>query len=106
MRKYWRYLPGVFFLIVAGLLMAQSEKTSALVKERVQEKMRKYKINHEKNCLRRVLEEASRRADSLMMEYARAKLDTAGIPHLPERPAPPAILQPKDTTALQPLFRE
>lgn len=90
----------------ACLMLSQTTKVSAPVKERVQDKLRRYKANHAKKCYERALTEAARLADSLMLEYARTKLDTAAIPPLPEKPQKPKVLPPKDSQALQPLFRE
>ncbi len=104
MKKY--LLPLVFLMSVFGLLLAQEVKLSSAVKKRLDEKLRRYRANHEKQCRERALKEASRLADSLMLEYANTLADTANIPPLPEKPERPPIKPLKDTLGPEPLFRE
>ncbi len=99
-----KYLFPLVLLFALPFLLAQKIKVSSLVQQRVREKITRYTHNHERQCREEALKKASRLADSLMLEYARSKLDTASLPALPPKPAKPNLLKPKDTTELKPLF--
>ncbi len=100
-----KYLLLSILLLALGFLLAQeTTKISNLVQQRLKEKIKRYTLNHERKCRENALREATRLADSLMLEYARTKLDTAALPPLPSKPSKPDLLKPRDTSQLQPLF--
>ena len=100
-------------LTCSGLLMSFQEKPTKaaiiqkLMEEAVETRVKKYRTTREKRCTEKILEEAAKQADSIII--ARAKglkvlQDTMDRPLAPGRPDRPDLLTPIDSSFPTPLL--
>ena len=102
-----------FLLLCIGLIsQACGEETGSqdqrmvYIEEKVEERMADYKQILEERCQERVLEEASRRADSILLVRARLERDTVGKPPKPYKPEKPTVKTLIDSIPVAPLFKD
>lgn len=76
------------------------------VELQVEEQLATYRKIMMQQCRDKVLEEAGRIADSILITEARLKRDSMGKPPKPLKPEKPEIKLLKDSLSLDPLFRD
>lgn len=99
-------------LLVAGCLLlavfAFQKKSvitrEELIEQTVQERLVEYEAILVKQCLEKAFVKAEALVDSLLIEEARASVDTTGRPGKPLKPEAPQRQLPKDSAAVKPLF--
>ena len=97
----------VVLTIIAACEKAPPPPTrEELIQERVAERIASYTKITLQRCRETVMAEASRRADSILIELARLQIDSMGIPPIPEKPVRPELLKPGDSLPVAPLFRD
>ena len=72
----------------------------------VAEKLAKWRGRREAACRERALAEARVAADSMILDYARARALQLERPSRPLRPETPPLRRPSDTLTLQPFLRD
>ena len=82
------------------------KQVQELIDQRLEDRMLNYTTTLNRKCTERVLEEAARIADSILIVEARLSKDTIDKPLRPDRPEAPEIKIGTDTAALKPLFDE
>jgi len=97
--------------LLALLLLAACESatyvdTDKVIAEKVQEQLDEYRKVNDQRCRDRVLTEAGRIADSMIMVRARLMKDTIQRPLRPTRPEKPTVLTLEDSLALKPLIKK
>lgn len=78
----------------------------AFLKQQVEERLITYKRILDQQCIDKVLEEAGKIADSILIAEARMKRDSMNKPPKPSKPDRPELKQLKDSLKLDPLFRD
>ena len=78
----------------------------SFVEQQVEQQLATYKKIFMQQCRDKVLTEAGRLADSILINEARLKRDSMGKPPKPLKPEKPEIKQLKDSISLDPLFRD
>ncbi len=113
MRKRKAHL---FYTLIVGSLLAlflsgcltreeySQEDIQALIDEEVAKKIEQFTSTKLERCREELIAEASRIADSILIDEAYFERDTLLRPMKPEKPQKPEIKILKDTTALRPLF--
>ena len=81
-------------------------QVDALIEQRVEERRTAFKKTLLSNCDERILQEATRIVDSILIAEARLKKDTIDRPDRPDRPQLPEVKKLKDTLPVAPLFPE
>lgn len=76
----------------------------AVIEEKVQERLDKFKRILFDKCKKEVLEKAELQADSIIFERAKALRDSIDKPFRPMRPNEPEKLELQDSLELAPLF--
>lgn len=105
MNLKYHYLPLLFILLVMATACAPDDVDStALVLELSRERITVLRQNLERDCQENVLEEAVRRADSLLIDRARRMRRIEGRPPRPTRPGAPPLKELSEPLPLRPLF--
>lgn len=76
----------------------------ALMESTLQEKLDAYRQRMEEDCQKRILKEAARVADSIIVEEARLYRDTVQRPPIPPRPERPETKKLPDSLPVGPLI--
>ena len=82
------------------------EQVKRLIDERVESRLDKYTETMRNRCEERILTEATRIVDSILIERARMAKDTILKPVRVDRPDLPELKTLSDTTPVAPLFPE
>ncbi len=96
----------VLLLLLAACESATYVDTDKVIAEKVQEQLDEYRKVNDQRCRGRVLTEAGRIADSMIMVRARLMKDTIQRPLRPTRPEKPTVLTLEDSLALKPLIKK
>lgn len=91
-------------LLLSGCESATYVDTDKVIAENVQEQLDEYRKVNDQRCRDRVLTEAGRIADSVIMVRARMMKDTIQRPLRPTRPEKPTVLTLEDSLALKPFL--
>ncbi|HFB99168.1 MAG TPA: hypothetical protein ENJ53_00045 [Phaeodactylibacter sp.] len=108
--KFKRYF--IFILTASILLTACQQKIKEdpqLRKERLEkaiaQKLNVRRIEHFQQCKKDAIAIAEKKVDSILLAEAKwIHIDTITKPAKPIKPTLPAIVPPKDSTAVKPLF--
>lgn len=104
-RKYKLGLPVIYIsLLFAACLAGCAQGQDNLIRQLVEEKVRAFRERELAACRQRLLEDAERLADSLLLEEARADVLDSLNRTRPLRPPPPAPLDPIDSATVHPIF--
>lgn len=95
---------GLWSLIACESQDDLQVEVEMLIEQRVQNRKDSYTSTMSGNCERKVLEEANRIVDSIVIAEARLKKDTIPKPPRPDRPPMPEPRELKDTMPVEPLF--
>lgn len=98
---------AIILVIIFAACESEGEKQQfeqMLIEKDVEERLVQYKRILEENCEAKVLEEATRIADSIIIEQARMLKDTLLKPIKPERPGVPEIKTLEDTLKVKPFL--
>ena len=95
---------SLFFLFACDSEAEEKRMEKLLIEQNVKERLTEYKRIHDQNCRTKVLEEATRIADSLIILEARFSKDTLLKPFKPERPKKPALKTLPDTVKITPFL--
>ena len=76
----------------------------ARIEAAVAEKLANWRERREAACRSRALVEAVAAADSMILDYARARALTLERPGRPDRPEAPPLRRPSDTLTLEPFL--
>ena len=90
----------------AGLSDPEQLEGEARVEAAVAEKLAGWRGRRENACYRRALDEAEVRADSMILDYARAEALQLERPARPPRPVAPPLRRPSDTLTLEPFLAD
>jgi hypothetical protein len=102
----------IAFIISAGMLMSFQETDHAtiiqnLITEEINRRVEEYRITRIKKCKEKILEAADLRADSIIIARSRElKIlqDSISRPFAPDRPTPPKLLEPLDSSLPAPIL--
>ncbi|MEM1216347.1 MAG: hypothetical protein AAGJ82_11715 [Bacteroidota bacterium] len=98
---------GVLLLLLSTACESSTHiDVDAVIMEKVEERLAKFKAVRQERCQARVWEEAGRIADSIILLEARRSKDTLDRPLRPTRPEKPALKTLEDSLELAPLFRD
>lgn len=81
------------------------QAVQAEIEKKITERVYSFRQTRMQRCYEQALEEASRLADSILIEEARLKRDTIGKPQIPPKPGKPEIKSILDSIPLAPLLR-
>ena len=88
------------------MAQAAPKTKKQLMEEALQDKLNKFNVVQMQKCNKRVLNRAQVIVDSLLLKEAQEKtIDTFDRPSKPSKPKRPALKVPKDTTRVEPLFK-
>lgn len=99
---------SVFVLLFASVFLFSAKELPTkgqMIRERVEERLEKFRDKRLEICTNKVMDRAGEIADSTLI--ARAKLQVQEViekPDIPYRPDRPEIKLPKDTTPILPIF--
>ncbi len=91
-------------LVMATACTPDDVDSEALVFEKYRIRVADLSRNLERDCQKYVLEEAIRRADSLLIDRARRMRRIEGRPPRPRRPGAPPVKELSEPLPLRPLF--
>ena len=89
-----------------GLPDPEQLEGEARIEAAVAEKLAGWRGRREDACYRRALDEAEVRADSMILDYARAQALQLERPARPPRPVAPPLRRPSDTLTLEPFLAD
>jgi hypothetical protein len=94
--------------LLAGCDDAEEQKAieEMVIQRELDRRIANYKTVLFENCQERAIEEATRIADSIMIEEARLLKDTMGKPAKPPRPERPELRKLEDSTPVRPFLRD
>lgn len=97
------------FLIAAGLSACikkrdRQAEIDALIQQTIKERLANYRKVRLEQCREKILAEATRQADSIMILEALLSTDSINRPPKPTRPERPEIKLLDDTTPVRPLL--
>ncbi len=75
-----------------------------MIQQEVKDRLASYREARIRQCQEEILEEATRRSDSIMILEALLAKDTLSRPPRPDRPVKPEIRSLDDTTPIRPLL--
>jgi hypothetical protein len=93
----------IFLPSIIGILGCGQDKAS-LIRQIADEKVQTFRQSETAICRQRLLEDAERTVDSILLEEARAEILDSLNRARPLRPAPPAPLDPIDSAEVRPIF--
>ncbi|MEL6923247.1 MAG: hypothetical protein AAFO94_04300 [Bacteroidota bacterium] len=104
------FVLSVSTLLVTSFQMDDAEKASLekdpQVLAALDERLGEYRRIRNQNCQKEVLKKANEIVDSILLEISRRnKLDSLIRPMRPNKPGRPNIVAPKDTGAIEPLWK-
>ena len=102
--KYHPFTLLLIALVMATACTPDDIDSTALVMERARERIADLTRNLERDCRKDVMEEAIRRADSLLIDRARRMRRIEGRPPRPNRPGAPPVKELSEPLPLRPLF--
>ena len=77
------------------------------MQNKLQEKIDRYKANQLKMCRRKILKEANKQVDSMLIAQAKMQtIDTIAKPPLPIKPIKPVIKQATDVGDIKPVLEQ
>lgn len=92
------------FIVMATACTPDDVDSTALVLKNARERVADLTRNLQRDCQEDVMEEAIRRADSLIIDRARRMRRIEGRPPRPNRPGAPAVKELSEPLPLRPLF--
>lgn len=99
-----------FILLLAAGCSGEKDRDQAAVEraiaDEVERRLVEYKRIRLEDCQKAVMQEASRRADSILIARARLEKDTFMKPPKPLKPEKPTLKQLDDTLELKPILRD
>ncbi|MCP9234408.1 hypothetical protein [Lewinella sp. JB7] len=98
-----RYAPLLLLLLLLGC-RGEEVDPRVLVEQRAAEQVAAIRANLLRDCQRNVMDAASARADSLLLDRARRMRRIAGRPPRPGRPGAPPVKELSAPLPLRPLF--
>ncbi len=84
----------------------ETEIRQSVIEEQVKERLALHRATKLRVCQEKVLAEASRLADSILIHQARLKRDTLSKPPKPFKPEKPEIKTLIDSVPVKPFFRD
>lgn len=104
------FKPILFIVLSFLLLSCQPEddrvKRKKAIDQKVIERVANYTRIHKENCRIKILEEAGRIVDSILLVEARLKLDSPDKPAKPMKPEMPGLIEVTDSTEVAPFFKD
>ncbi len=98
------------FMVILGACGGSSEREKALINQLIEEQVQKrinlYKQVNRDRCLEGIYQEASEKADSILLLEARQSRDTTDKPPKPFKPEKPEIIEVKDSTPVRPFLQD
>lgn len=91
-------------LIACGKSSGTDEQRMAYINEQVEERINEYKRILDNRCYEKVLEEANRLTDSILLVRARLERDSLDKPPRPNKPDKPEVKTIIDSVPVAPLF--
>ena len=103
------YCRGCMVLMICGSVIScqqsqDQEAIQALIKAKIEERVANYARIKREKCFEKVLKEASRQADSILLVEARLNRDTLLKPPKPIKPEKPEILSLTDSSRIAPFL--
>lgn len=98
----------MILLCVLGFSLAcDTISQEELQMQYLQEKRSNFRAYKQRQCMKKILEEASARADSFFLEMAREQtFDSTYLPKPIRRPVKPQLEMKEDSLPLQPIFKD
>ena len=100
------FFAALFFLSFFACQKAPTKTKAEVMQERLDNRVRRWYVGMEKNCLKKVVDEATIIVDSTLLADAKFKRDTSDMPEVPGRPERPEFVPPEDTMPVQPLLND
>lgn len=94
----------LFFLLIFGCQIDQGDRP-AMIQELVGKKINEFRIKKLRACYEEIEIEASKKADSILIEKARLAKEQLIKPDVPEKPAIPELKLPFDTSPVAPIIQ-
>ncbi|HMN90619.1 MAG TPA: hypothetical protein PKD70_05085 [Saprospiraceae bacterium] len=106
MNVHWLIVLALLWLLALGCdsEAKQQAQETQLIEQYVSARLQDYERTLRERCQERVLTEAIRVSDSLIILEARLSKDTIFKPYKPERPERPEAKVLNDTTPLRPIL--
>ena len=106
MKKQLIYL--LFFLITFFVFFSCKKPPSItkeqVMQERLDDRLQRWKAGVNRNCKKKIMDEAVAIVDSTLLANARFQRDTSDIPFIPERPVKPDFVAPQDSVPVKPIL--
>ena len=100
---------ALFFIngfILSSCKKPPSKSKAQVVKERLEDRLHRWRAGVNRNCRKKVMETAVAIVDSTLLADARLKRDTSDIPNIPPRPEKPDFVPPTDSLPVKPIIEE
>lgn len=102
----WLIIIALIFSACGGKTGGNPERM-AYIEEQVEERLIEYKRIIDERCMERILEEANRQADSILLVKARLERgDSLSKPPRPDKPDKPEVKTIIDSVPVAPLFKD
>lgn len=102
----WLLLFGILSISACETKEDLQAQVDRLIEQRVEERVTSFERTLLDNCEEKVLAEATRIVDSILIAESRRLKDTIPRPDRPDRPPVPEVKKLKDTLPVAPLFRD
>lgn len=102
----WLVVIALTFSSCGGKSGANPERM-AYIEKQVEERINEYKSIIDERCMERILEEANRQTDSILLVKARLERgDSLNKPPRPDKPGKPEVKTIIDSVPVAPLFKD
>lgn len=97
----------VWICLIGSSLACDTISQEELQMQYLKEKRSNFRAYKQRQCMKKILEEASSKADSFFIEMARKQtFDSTYIPKPIRRPVKPQLEMKEDSLPLQPIFKD
>lgn len=97
----------VWICLIGSSLACDTISQEELQMQYLKEKRSNFRAYKQRQCMKKILEEASSKADSFFIEMAREQtFDSTYIPKPIRRPVKPQLEMKEDSLPLQPIFKD
>ena len=104
-----KILTGIWIVLLLVACESEEDK-QALEDMLIQQELERRLVSYERiffnNCEQKAIDEATRIADSIMIERARLLKDTLGKPSKPDRPEKPELRTLEDSIPVRPFLKD
>lgn len=106
MKKIFLLLVGICLFYSCNSEQKKPLTKQELITQKIDEKVKRWRVSTERKCTERVLESAASLVDSILLARARLDVDSIPKPLKPTKPLKPIIKVLKDTLPIAPILKD